>query len=173
MIAGVALRVDRLWDGAPARPTEAATVTVRRDGDGAVHVHVDAPDHGDPAPESPPGSTDRLWEYEVVELFLLGDDARYTEVELGPGGHYLVLRLEGRRNPVEVGLPLEASVWREGGRWGARARIPAALIPPGELRGNAYAIHGQGEQRRYLAWTPVPGDGPDFHRLERFGVLGI
>jgi len=37
--------------------------------------------------------------------------------------------------------------------------------------GNAYAIHGQGSERRYLAAHAVRGAAPDFHRLECFAAL--
>jgi hypothetical protein len=48
------------------------------------------------------------------------------------------------------------------------AWLPRALLPPPPHRINAYSIHGAGDARRYLAWEPVPGEVPDFHRLERF-----
>jgi hypothetical protein len=44
-------------------------------------------------------------------------------------------------------------------------------VPEGPWRFNAYAIHGVGAARRYLAHFPVPGPRPDFHRLECFGAL--
>lgn len=157
-----------LWSGGPCTDEERATVTVQRMADGAVLVLIDAPYYADPAPSSPAGPTWALWEHEVVELFLLGDHERYLELEVGPHGHYLVLLLDGRRKVTDKLLPLEVSVSHDGGRWAAQARIPASLLPPGELRGNAYAIHGAGTRRRYLAWTPVPGPHPDFHRLEHF-----
>jgi hypothetical protein len=40
------------------------------------------------------------------------------------------------------------------------------LPPPHRL--NAFAMHGLGLRRRYLAMEPVPGEAPDFHRLEHF-----
>jgi hypothetical protein len=132
-------------------------------------VEVEAPFHGDPPPTAPPGATDRLWEHEVVELFLVGADERYLEVELGPHGHHLVLRLRGRRRVEEQGLAIEFAARRSGMRWSGRALVPAAWLPPGLARCNAYAIHGLGAERRHLAAFPVPGPEPDFHRLECFG----
>jgi hypothetical protein len=172
-MAAVALPIVSLWDGSPCRHDEGAQVTLQRVAGGALLVSCEAPLHGDPAPPGPPGPTWELWEHEVVEVFLLGDDERYTEVEIGPHGHHLVLRLHGRRAVVEKLLPLDLSVRVADGRWTAQARVPAELVPPGPLRGNAYAIHGVGAGRRYLAWTPVPGDEPDFHRLELFAPLEI
>ena len=167
------LAITSLWSGEPCREGERANVTLTRTPDGSLLFSIDAPFHGDPPPAGEPGPTWALWEHEVVELFLLGEDERYTEIEVGPYGHYLVLRLEGRRRVVEKLLPLNLVVARVGGRWTCTARLEAGLLPVGALRGNAYAIHGDREGRRYLAWAPVPGEGPDFHRLEHFRPLTL
>ncbi len=161
------LRVGSTWDGAPCRPDEVATVALEDTPDG-LRVSIEAPFHGDPAPTAPPGPLWGLWEHEVVELFVLGAGDRYTELELGPHGHHLLLRLEGRRNPVETLLPVDAHWERHGGRWRATTVLAPAVLPPRPWRLNAYAIHGTGAERRYLAWAPVPGPQPDFHRLEHF-----
>ena len=147
---------------------EHAAVQARVEGD-SLCVEVEAAFHGDAPPPGPPGPAERLWEHEVVELFLLGDGERYLEIELGPHGHHLVLRLEGRRRVVEQGLAIAYEARREGAAWSGRARLPAAWLPPGLARCNAYAIHGTGAARRHLAAFPVPGPEPDFHCLERFG----
>ena len=161
------LVVGSTWDGEPVAADEAATVTL---GDGGSHLVIDvvAPWYGDPPPSGRPGATPALWEHEVVELFLLGEGERYVEVELGPHGHHLVLQLQGRRNVVQSGLPLPFVCARSEGLWVGTARLPRALIPPGPHRLNAFAIHGLGAQRRYLACHPPGGDAPDFHRLESF-----
>ena len=72
-----------------------------------LSVQVRAPYHSDSPPPSPPGPMDFLWEYEVVELFLLGAGERYTEIELGPHGHHLVLQLVGCRNVVRRCIPVQ------------------------------------------------------------------
>ncbi|PKN56886.1 MAG: hypothetical protein CVU56_13665 [Deltaproteobacteria bacterium HGW-Deltaproteobacteria-14] len=163
------MRVAHTWDGAPIPAGERAHIRVT-----ALPRHlrldVDAPFFGDPPPPGPPGPTGALWEHEVVELFLLGPGERYTEVELGPHGHHLVLRLEGRRNPVATLLPLDFTARVGGARWRGVAELPVALLPPGPLLVNAYAIHGVGPARRHLAMTPVPGPAPDFHRIDAFTV---
>ncbi len=169
-----AVATDRTWDGSPAGDDEAARVSVLVDGAGLL-LQIDAPYHGDPPPPGPPGATDGLWNHEVVEVFVLGSGPRepYTEIEVGPHGHHLVLRLEGRRNPVETKLPLEldAVIVPDGKRWAATARLSARHLPPQPHRFNVYAIHGIGAARRYLAWRPPGGDAPDFHRLEVFEPL--
>jgi hypothetical protein len=109
----------------------------------------------------------------VVELFLLGDDDRYLEIELGPWGHYLVLELAGQRQVVSSGGEIAFDVKRGHVGWTGRAVIPAAWIPAPVGLGNAYAIHGLGKARRYRALHPVPGEQPDFHRLDCFGPIGL
>ncbi len=164
------LVVAHTWDGHPIAPAEQARLGLRLDG-ASLAIEVDGPWHGDPAPTAPPGPTPLLWEHEVVELFLLGDDERYLEVELGPHGHHLVLELRGRRNVERSGMPIAYGVTREGARWRGRATLPTRWIPPGLRAGNAYAMHGRGAGRRFLAAHPAPGPGPDFHRLEAFQPL--
>lgn len=163
------LEIVRSWDGVPVRPDEEARLTLTPVEDGLT-IEVDASFHGDPRPTASIGSTDRLWEHEVVELFLLGASERYTEIELGPHGHWLVLRLAGVRQPVEVGLPLQFAARIRGSRWTGRALVPWAMLPDPVTHLNAYAIHGTAE-RRYLAWSPVPGNGPDFHRIHLYPEL--
>lgn len=179
---------------------------------------------GQPAPPCPPGSCPGLWDYEVrpdrhtlllmlrpglvigalyflqvVEVFILGHDERYLEVELGPHQHYLgmstrtkpvprrvltlsasraltVLQFSGVHACTAEGLPVEytASIDREGRTWQGQARLPKSYLPPrreGEVfRINAYAIRGEGAERRYLAMYPSTGGEPtpNFHRLQYF-----
>ncbi len=162
--------IESYWDGQPAPASEHCEIQLTV-GLEQIELRVDAPLFGDPSPKEEPGRVDGLWEYEVVELFLLGSEKRYLEIELGPFGHYLVLQLAGERVVVEDRLDIHYEVRRHEGRWTGLARLPRELAPAELLRANAYAIRGQGDQRRYLAWRPVPGEAPDFHRLECFGVL--
>ncbi len=145
--------------------------------EGALEVTVDAPFHGDPAPPGAPGPTPGLWEYEVVEVFIAGGERAesYLEVEMSPHGHHLALRLEGVRKPVAEGLPLDytARIEHEGRRWSGVARVPLDWLPPPPHRVNAFALHGQGSARRYLAWRSLPGDEPDFHQPRRFPALNL
>lgn len=161
------LEIGHTWDGEPVGGDERAEVDLWRQSD-RLYIQVSAPLHHDPQPPGPPGPTWKLWEHEVVELFLLGADERYTEIEIGPWGHHLVLQLRGRRNAVHTQLPMSLRSERTDKRWTAAASLPMSLLPSPVLALNAYAIHGQGAQRRYLAWAPVPGDQPDFHRLQCF-----
>jgi hypothetical protein len=169
------------WDGRPIPARERARLTLQPPGSSGgapdvLTVQVEAPYFGDPPPPGPPGPTgldDALWEHEVVELFVsglapAGEPTPYLEVELSPHGHTLVLQLAGVRNPVVAGLAIDWRATITGDRWRGTAAIPTSMLPIRPARYNAYAIHGVGEGRRYLAMTPVPGPLPDFHRLECF-----
>jgi hypothetical protein len=164
------LSVAFTWNGRRLEPAEVSEVECRLAGEDLT-VLVDAPFFDDPPPRGRARSTDRLWEYEVVELFLVGDASRYLEIELSPRGHYFVLQLHGARNVVRKGLHIRYQAEITGRRWHGIATVPCSYLPPGIERANAYAIHGAGSARRYLAAFPVPGAAPDFHRLEAFGRI--
>jgi hypothetical protein len=159
--------IGRTWDGVPVGDDERAVIDVRIDGDDLV-LAVTAPFHGDPPPTGPAGSREALWEHEVVEWFIVGNDGKYLEIELGPHGHFLVLQLDGVRNAVARGLPIAYEAHIDGATWRGVARIPPAYVPVGPHRVNAFAIHGVGAGRRYLASTALPGAKPDFHQPDRF-----
>ncbi len=159
------LTIDADLAGAPV--AERWHLQLARDG-GDLLVSIDAPFFDDPPPPGPPGVTDGLWEHEVVELFVVGQGG-YLEVELGPHGHQLTLRLTGVRQAAEERPELAYAARIDGGRWAGEARIPAALLPAGPHRLNAFAIHGR--PRRYLAWAAMPGSVPDFHQPERFPAV--
>jgi hypothetical protein len=158
------------WDGAPLPDADVVTVELGWEA-ASLAVAVDAPFYGDPAPSGPPGPTERLWEHEVVELFLLERPDHYLELELGPHGHHLALELCGAREVVRAAMPIDYQAHIANGRWTGHARIAREMVPPLADRANAYAIHGQGARRRYSACFPVPGATPDFHRLEHFRAI--
>lgn len=165
----------RLWDGSYADAVGPA-VTLRM-GASELEIDVDAPYFGDPAPPGPVGSTPGLFNYEVVEVFLLGSGDRYLEVELSPHGHYWVLGLEGRRQVAWQGRALSYSARLHpehagAPRWRGQARVPTEWLPEGLSRFNIAAIDGVGAARRYWAHAPSGGVQPDFHALESFAPLG-
>ncbi|MDD9937267.1 MAG: hypothetical protein OXT09_26900 [Myxococcales bacterium] len=159
--------IEHDWRGSPLPADEHARVALRLDGADA-NITVDAPFHGDPPPGPAPGRCPGLWNHEVVELFLLGPEDRYTEIEIGPHGHYLALRLHGVRRVIDDTVGLELHTTIASGRWTATARLERRELPDPMLRANAYAIHGSRGRRYHSAAHPVPGEAPDFHRLEHF-----
>ena len=162
--------IGQTWDGAAIAASERVVVKLELTPT-ALNVGIAAPFHNDPAPPGPPGSLDGLWDYEVVELFLRGSAEAYLELEFGPFGHYLALCLDGPRQVRRSGLSLDYTCERRGERWSGRCAVPAAYLPAGLRSGNAYAIHGNGAARRFLAMRAPGGSEPDFHRLESFAPL--
>ena len=152
---------------------------------GGLLVEVEAPYFGDPAPPTFPGPTDRLFEFEVVELFLAqeSDPSRYLEVELSPHGHHFVLAFEGVRNAVAKAIQIPYAAQLDGERWRGVAFLSTEWVPEGELLANAFAAHGSGggsgacsgAGRRFLSAWPFPGeqpgDRPNFHRPHAYPRL--
>ena len=171
------LRITRTWEGRPIPAREQVSFRLSADA-GDLLIEVDAPFHDDPPPPGPPGPTDQLWNHEVAELLIVDEkslngraEPTYTELELSPHGHYLLLRLRGVRTVIENRIPISYRARIDGDRWSGQARLPDRLLPPAPHLVNAYAISGAGNERRYLAMTPVPGAEPDFHRLDAFEPL--
>ena len=161
------ISIAHTWDGQLLDAGEHAFLELFW-GERDLCIEVDAPLGLDPVPPGPPGSLWKLWEHEVVELFLLGPNEAYTEVEMGPHGHHLVLRLNGIRTIVAQELPMEFQVTRREGRWQGKATLSREFLPATLVGFNAYAIRGTGQNRRYMAHSPVPGESPDFHRISLF-----
>ena len=159
-------QIASLWNGDPVQHRAQVEVKARID-ETLVLMQVEAPFHNDPPPPSEPGSTEGLWNHEVVELFLAGHGERYLEIELGPFGHYLVLLFSAQRS--RDGGPQPAEVWtqRDAQRWTGELRLDRAVLGFEPCRGNAFAIHGRGPQRQFMAAHPCDGPKPDFHQLHR------
>lgn len=165
----ITLRTEYVWDGEPASDSEIATVSFQLEAD-RISIRVSAPYHGEEAPPGPGGPMDRLWEYEVVELFLGADDRRYLEIEFGPHGHYLALFFSGVRQRAQADIPLDYRAEILGNRWHGAAECNLAGLPP-FVTVNAYAIHGAAANRRFLAAFPGPGVRPDFHQPQLFRAI--
>ncbi len=180
----VDLRIAATWAGAPLPDAEVTRLTLSLAGDGpngAMTIALDAPFHDDPppAPEMHPRTArDGLWEFEVVELFLggltAGPAGPYTELEFGPHGHALGLRLAGYRNRIarfEVDFR-SLVIDRVARRWQGLARVPLALLPPPPWCGNAFAMHGA-PRHHQAAFPAPPGLAPDFHAAASWRPLSL
>lgn len=168
---GISYIIDKTWDGEPVKHDK-IEVSLIRTGN-AVEVQVKAPFmNNPPAPKGVAGEPfPQLWDYEVVEAFFLNDKDEYLEVELCPHGQHLVLMLRERRKMFKDKLPLSFISEKKNDHWSGRAFIPVDYFPPRVTKFNAYAIHGSGNGRTYEALYKVPGDEPDFHRLEFFEAI--
>lgn len=107
-----------------------------------------------------------LWEYDVVECFLVGSDGGYLELELGAGGHFLVLSFRAPRQRSDDHAALALAVAHRAGieGWESEVLLPWDLVPADLCALNAFAIAGG----RYLAHASVPGPVPDFHQPGAF-----
>ncbi|HRE87834.1 MAG TPA: hypothetical protein PK095_01730 [Myxococcota bacterium] len=134
-------------------------------------VSVEGPLFGEDTRPQGEGFCARLWEHEVVEVFLGRDDGGYVELEVGPFGHWLVLEFSGYRQGTAVhGVVNSHRVEVVSGRWfGELVMEPHwwREVLAGSTTGNAYAIHTSGGRRRYCAaFFATGGSPPDFHRRD-------
>jgi hypothetical protein len=168
-------------------------------------IVVDAPFFNDRAPaQLTYGSRcENLWEHEVVEIFIASGlfdvesrENYYIEINIGPHGHYYICTFPGeaawteKNDQILLDKSPDCRIDYTNNRWHGRISIPCYLIPE-PLCGdnyestltstwmmNAFAIHGRGEAREYLAHNPVPVDTsrteqPNFHQLSAFVPITI
>ncbi|XP_033106022.1 UPF0462 protein C4orf33 homolog isoform X2 [Anneissia japonica] len=172
----ISFKIKHCWDGTPvSHDAVQIRLSVGAESPDSLQLTVKAPFFNDPAPPGfkVGGAQEQLWDYEVVEAFILGEKDRYLEVELSPHGCYLVLMLNGCHSLWKDKLPLTfSSEIHSNNTWTGQAFIPLTYIPPGPHKFNAFAIHGVGST--YEALYPAPPgmyDTPDFHRLHLFQDL--
>jgi hypothetical protein len=112
-----------------------------------------------------------LWHYDVAECFLVGRGGRYLEVELGAGGHFLVLSFDAPRCCCDEHRALQPELaWdRSEAGWSASILLPWAIVPDGLCALDAFlCARGQ-----YLAYHPLPGHPPDFHQPRHFPAAAL
>jgi hypothetical protein len=167
----LALEIARRWDGAPL-PDLRARVSLSAAVD-ALWVEADMAHRGAPRiPDAPRGArVEGLWEFDVVECFVVGANGHYFELELGAGGHYLALAFDAPRRRIDDFARESLAVdWGSHGTgWRARCRVPRAWLPEPVARANAFAIAGA----EFAAYAPVGGAQPDFHRPHAFPLMRI
>jgi hypothetical protein len=168
----VELAIERYWDGRPCPDARLhGRVRLERSDPGLV-VTASLPHQSPPSvPDAPPGSrVANLWEYDVVECFLVGEST-YLEVELGAGGHFLVLDFSAprvrRREYADFAPRLAFSP--SGERWTSGIVIPWDMVPPGLTALNAFVI----VRDHLLAYHPTPGAAPDFHQPSTFPAFSL
>ncbi len=174
------LHVNRTWDGRLLSHEVRTRLEVRLERE-RLHVFVDAPLAGDPAPPPPAGSLEGLWEFEVVEVFLACPRAQhYLELELGPHGHFLALELEAPRTRASAGRQLalarDVAFHAAAGetRWTGTASVAwPEFLDRRDVAINGFRIAGRGEQRVFAAAVALPGKQVDFHQPHRFPRIAL
>jgi len=161
--------VNKMWDGSPCgdERLHAEVWITKKEAGLNVRVHATILD-GQKIPNAPVDTRfDGLWDYDVVELFFVGADGKYTEVEVGAGGHYLVLAFDDVRIRANDFAGREFDHRHGGstpGTWQTQMTIPWDVLPSTITRMNAFAIMGG----THLALSAVPGSAPDFHQPATF-----
>ncbi len=133
------------------------------------------------------GPVDRLWEFDVVEVFLRSPhNPEYVEVEVSPLGQWLDLKVRVPRRDVDwswrSGLWRSVSVDPDNRRWLTLLELPwdrleevaGSDLPPAlgdAWRANFLRCARDGGNRLYLAWRPTFTQEPDFHVPHAFGHL--
>ena len=87
------LAIEREWSGAPCADARLHGEVRLSLQPGGLEIQASLPHQETPRVPAGPARTRvaDLYEYDVVECFLVGEGGRYLEVELGAGGHFLVL----------------------------------------------------------------------------------
>jgi hypothetical protein len=166
--ARLTLALRRHWDGSPCHEPQLygrAALSARASG---LWIEGGLPD---PAPGQRPDAPEgarvpELWHYDVVECFLVGEGGRYLEVELGAGGHFLVLSFDAPRQLADDHAQLRPALehHRDARGWRTALTLPWAVVPSRVCGLDAFAS-ARGE---HLAWSPLPGAAPDFHQPDRY-----
>lgn len=168
------LRLD--WFGRPAR--HRAGFRLWRDGD-FLGYRFEAEKAAQCDTNLRPGDfVEGLWEQDVAELFLMGPDGRYQELNLSPGGAWWCATFSGYRQREEV-LQCPSARTRAGveaGRWWAELRLSIGDIPVMKEGGwQAARLHVASildpNDPEYLCSGHHSGGEPDFHREQNFQPL--
>lgn len=166
--------VRQRWDGTPLDNTDVVRVVID-EADQEIDVQFTAhllSQHI--IPSGMPTFTHGLWDYDVVEVFFARPDGSYLEIEVGPGGHWLVYEFTSYRQASDkTPRPLSYHTNVHDGVWSGAFAIPSTWLgcPLQECRVNVYQIRNTEAGREYLAWRSLPTIAPDFHRVECFGRL--
>ena len=182
-LPSIALR--RAQDGAD--PLQSTVVRIAHD-PGALLLRFDCTDRDIWATHARRDA--RLWEEEVVELFVApgeGDPSEYFEIEVNPIGAIFDARVSnphGRRDSMRVDSAwnaegLVAVVSRPSpGSWRADIAIPWSALcegtPPLVWRANFFRIERPRDgEPEFSCWSPTFVDPPDFHKPASFGRLEL
>lgn len=163
------LHIDKLWDGSDCPDDRLVAEVFLSQTKEGIHLQAQAPMlHEQKVPDAPTGSrVEGLWEHDVVELFLVGPGHQYLEIELGAGGHFLALGFDSirhRSNAYETFAPILRFERTNEKTWKSSMTIPWKMVPENLRAFNAFAIMAG----QLLAYSPVPGEQPDFHQPDHY-----
>jgi len=128
----------------------------------------------------PGGRRDKLWDRDVVEVFLQPDPQqprRYKEFEVSPNGFWIDLEIaNGSLQHIKSGLQRRVNIDEPKKTWTAELAVPMKSLtqtfdPASLWRVNFFRVEGPTEPRFYSSWQPTNTPQPNFHVPERFGYL--
>ena len=175
----LSLEIDTLWGSTRSCSPPYANIILEWQNQG-LFLRWNAQFHQNPPPPfSPVDDCWGLWNYEVVELFIVGRDEHYLELEWGPYGHHLTLKLKGVRTIYSKEKPsfLPEIIQSSPTQWTGSYCIPYDFLPPPQsgsfssvfsYQVNAFAIWGEEVDRTYAVAFSLEGSQPDFHQIHQF-----
>ncbi|HJZ63036.1 MAG TPA: carbohydrate-binding family 9-like protein [Candidatus Acidoferrum sp.] len=129
---------------------------------------------------SPLSRRDRLWDRDVVEVFIQSDPTypgHYLEFEVSPNGFWIDLDIEhGERSDPQSGMKCRTKIDESAKIWTAELSIPVRSLaqhfdPSSIWRVNFFRVEGKTEPRFYSSWRPTNTPQPNFHVPTAFGKL--
>jgi len=137
--------------------------------------------------EDPARERWELWNRDVAEVFLNPQPERvnhYYEFEVAPNNQWIDLEIDLDKTPMNdaawnSGFEHATRVDAQKKVWSCEMRIPLRALgvrrmePNSEWRINFYRCDGPSDEteRRFLAWSTIPGEKPSFHVPTRFGLI--
>lgn len=163
------ITIDHLWNGDPCPDERVRALIELSETSQGLRVKAEAPIlHEQKIPDAPIGArVEGLWQYDVVELFLVGPGHRYFELELGAGGHFLALSFDSirhRSNDHAEFHPVLRYEKTPDKTWISELTIPQSILPENVRAMNAFVIAAG----QFLSMSQLPGDKPDFHQPDFF-----
>jgi len=171
----LSIRVDRLWNGDKCPDERVNCVFELSTVSDGLRIKVESPIlHEQHIPiEAAIGTrVEGLWNFDVVELFLVGPGHQYLEIELGAGGHFLVLgfdRIRHRSKDHANFQPVLQFHKTQQKTWVSELTIPWKIIPENLRAVNAFMI----ASGQFLAYSQLPGDKPDFHQPDFYPTVCV
>ncbi|MFN7918532.1 MAG: carbohydrate-binding family 9-like protein [Bryobacteraceae bacterium] len=128
--------------------------------------------------------TNKLWEWDVTEIFIGHDPAnigQYKELQVSPQGEWVDLDIDRKAPKPEggwkwnSGMTVKARIDREKKIWYGEMKIPFSALDPrapkagSELRINVYRLTGAAPDRHSSMWTPT--HARSHHTPDQFGTI--
>jgi hypothetical protein len=185
-IESIHLKIDQTWHASPLAENEQITMMLDFQDEQQLSIQLIAPYFRNEPPPCPSGSTWGLWQYEVVEVFLVWENHQYLEIEMGPHGHHLVLGLDGIRQIKQAFIPVNYEAEILGNLWQGRLSLDlgksilkesyVGVFKWQNLKAiNAFAIHQPlkmraPKEKRYCVAFAVAeqNEQANFHCIDRF-----